>query len=350
MNNEYELNSGDNSTVGYVQLPLTQKGLSEFISNLLGEPQRVQGVLDGSFIVDISGIEKLYTTIMQRIKQQNKAQLIEFISKVYFENETNVTIKDLAGLTSYRNLEDLKVIRIELTWSFLIEFEDKEAPEKQTIRICFDVNHIVKKFRSKYIFMRAGIIYEINYTARTWGIDIENLIRIAINSTFIQKNKLKEVITKIKTPISIIIPSLIYIIIFSINVFFVNNYIDNSVIEVIEKISNIEIGQQFSFVAKYIASIPWYQFTTYNNLFLILMLIVCIIFGVYLDDVLDNILMDKSFIFLADDDKATIMQKVSKELGKQKTKYFITLFINIMCGVFSNFIFQIILGLFGLRF
>ena len=75
------------------------------------------------------------------------------------------------------------------------------------------------------------------------------------------------------------------------------------------------------------------------------MLIVCIIFGVYLDDILDNILMDKSFIFLADDDKATIMQKVSKELGKQKTKYFITLFINIMCGVF-----QIILGLFVLRF
>lgn len=70
----------------------------------------------------------------------------------------------------------------------------------------------------------------------------------------------------------------------------------------------------------------------------------------YLDDILDNILMDKSFIFLADDDKATIMQKVSKELGKQKTKYFITLFINIMCGVFSNFIFQIILGLFVLRF
>lgn len=44
------------------------------------------------------------------------------------------------------------------------------------------------------------------------------------------------------------------------------------------------------------------------------------------------------------------MQKVSNELGKQKTKYFITLFINVLCGVFSNFIFQIILGLFGLKF
>ena len=349
MSNEYELNSGD-KTVGYVQLPLTQKGLTEFIGNLLGEPQRVQGVLEGSFIVDIGGIEKLYTTIMQRIKQQNKSQLIEFISKVFFDNDTNVTIKDLEGLTSYRNLEDFKIVRLELTWSFLIEFEDKKAPEKQTIRICFDVNHMVKRLRSKYFLMGAGIVYEISYTARTWGVDLENLIRVAIKSTFIQKNKLKEVFTRIKTPISIIIPSLIYIIFFSINAFFVNNYLDNSVREIVEKISSIELGEQFSFIAKYLASIPWYKFTTYNNLFLILMLVVCIVFGIYLDDILDDILTDKSFIFLTDNDKATIMHKVSKELGKQKTKYFITLFINILCGVVSNFLFQSILGFFGLKF
>lgn len=93
--------------------------------------------MEGAFIVDIGGIEKLYATILQRINQQNKANLIEFISRIYFENETNITLKDIEGLTSYRNLEDLKVVGLELTWNFLIKFEDKEAPEKQTIRIRF---------------------------------------------------------------------------------------------------------------------------------------------------------------------------------------------------------------------
>ena len=40
--------------------------------------------------------------------------------------------------------------------------------------------------------MGGGIVYEISYTARTWGVDIENLLRKAIESTFIQKNKVKE--------------------------------------------------------------------------------------------------------------------------------------------------------------
>ncbi len=197
--------------------------------------------------------------------------------------------------------------------------------------------------------MDAGILYEINYTARTWGIDIENIIRNAIKSTFIQKNKWKEVISKIKTPLSICIPTIIYIFIFGINTLFVNMYLDRSVQNVVEQVSKIELGEQFSFIASYMASVPWYQFTTYNNLFLIVMLVVCVIFGIFLDDILDNVLKDKSFIFLADDDKTTIMQQVNKELGKDKRKYFVTLMANIACGVLSNFVFQMILKVFGVQ-
>lgn len=346
MSENLKLESGEKSIVGYVQFPLTQEGFSDFVSKLLGEPQRVKGTLEGAFIVDIHGVEKLYATIMQRVKQQNKADLIEFTSTIYFENETNITLTDIDGLTSYRNLEDLKVIRLELTWNFLIKFEDKEAPEKQTIRICFDIASMIKRFKTRYIFMEGGIVYEINYTARTWGIDIENLIRSAIKNTFIQKNKVREIISKIKIPLSILLPTIIYIIIFGINSVFVNLYLDRSVQNIIEQVSKIELDNQFLFVAKYMASIPWYQFTTYNDLFLVLMLIVCIIFGVYLDDILDNVLSDKSFIFLADADKTTIMQQVSKELNKQKAKYFVTLIANVICGVLSNFIFQAILRVF----
>ena len=79
------------------------------------------------------------------------------------------------------------------------------------------------------------------------------------------------------------------------------------------------------------------------------MLVVCVIFGIFLDDILDNVLKDKSFIFLADDDKTTIMQQVNKELGKDKRKYFATLMANIACGVLSNFVFQMILKVFGVQ-
>lgn len=347
MNENMKLESGESDKVGYVQFPLTQKGFSDFVNKLLGEPQRVQGILEGSFIVDMNGIEKLYATIMQRINQQNKANLIDFISKISFENETNITIKSIEGLTTYRNLEDLKVVRLELTWIFLIKFEDKEAPEKQVIRIRFDTMHMIRTHRTKYLFRDAGIQYEICYTARTWGIDIENLIRNAINSTFIQKNKLKEIIKKVKEPLSLLIPTVIYVIVFCINSIFVNSYLDSSVQNIVEQISKIQEGEQFSFVAKYIASIPWYQFTTYNDVFLIIMFIVCVVFGFFLDDILDDVLEEKSFIFLVDRDERLITQQVNKELGKQTTRYVLTLIVNVVCGVLSNFVFQIILRILG---
>lgn len=75
--------SRENENVGYVQFPLTQKAFSNFVSKLLGEPQRVQGMISGAFVVDINGVEKLYTTIMQRINQQNRANLLEFISNSF---------------------------------------------------------------------------------------------------------------------------------------------------------------------------------------------------------------------------------------------------------------------------
>ena len=347
MNKNMILESDENAKVGYVQFPLTQKGFSEFVNKLLGEPQQVQGVLEGSFIVDIRGIEKLYATIMQRVNQQNKANLIDFISKIYFGNETNITLKSLEGLTTYRNLEDLKVVKLELTWIFLIKFEDKEAPEKQVIRIRFDTKHMIRSYRTKYLLGDGGVQYDICYTARTWGIDIENLIRNAINSTFIQKNKWKEIVKKIKEPLSLLIPTIIYVIVFCINGISVNSYLDSSVQNIVEQISKIQVEEQFSFVAKYVASTPWYQFTIYNNLFLIIMLIVCIVFGFWLDDILDDILEEKSFIFLLDSDERLITQQVSRELGKQTTKYVLALMFNIVCGVLSNFIFQLILKVLG---
>ena len=51
------LENKEDDVVGYVQFPMNQKGFTEFVGNLLGEPQRVKGTLSGEFIVDIT---KLY--------------------------------------------------------------------------------------------------------------------------------------------------------------------------------------------------------------------------------------------------------------------------------------------------
>lgn len=34
-------------------------------------------------------------------------------------------------------------IKLDLAWNFLIKFEDKEELERRTIRIRFDVKHVV---------------------------------------------------------------------------------------------------------------------------------------------------------------------------------------------------------------
>lgn len=239
--------SRENERVGYVQFPLTQKAFSDFVSKLLGEPQHVQGMLTGAFVVDINGVEKLYTTIMQRVNQQNRANLVEFISKIYFENDTNITIKELDGLKSYKNIENLDVVRLELTWTFLIQFEDKEVPEKQTIRVSFNIHHVPKLIRSTLNYvsgrMGGGIGYEISYTARTWGVDIENLLRKAIESTFIQKSKVKEAVAKVQNIISTLVPIMIYGIIFVLNGFFVKAYLGRTeqAIRMLLQMSNMKL-------------------------------------------------------------------------------------------------------------
>lgn len=340
--------SGDDAKVGIVQFPLTQKNFTNFICGLLGEPQHVQGFMEGAFIIDTKGIEKLYLTIMQRIEQQNKANLIEFIAKIYFANDTNITIKGLDKLIAYRNIEDEKVIRLDLTWNLLITFEDKESPEKQTIDISFKTIQELKRHKLKYFIRDSSIIYDISYTARTWGVDIENLVRAAIKSVLVKRSKFKILVKKCNSALTTLIPIAIYIMIFAINCFFVNKYFYKSAQHITDQISQIQDTQQVSFIAKYIASVPWYQFTTYNNLFLIVMLIVCIAFGFYLDEILEMVLVDNSYIFINDDDKNVIMQKISKEEGKQKLKFSIALIVNVFCGIISNFIFQAILHMLNL--
>ena len=199
MINNSMLKSGDDAEVGVVQFPLTQKNFSNFVCGLLGEPQHVQGFMDGAFIMDIKAIEKLYLTIMQRIEQQNKANLIEFIVKIYFANDTNITIKGLDKLIAYRNIEDEKVVRLDLTWNLLITFEDKESPEKQTISINFNTNHI-QRYKLRYFMRESGITYDISYTARTWGVDIENLVRAAIKFTLLKTSKFKKIIKNVVLP------------------------------------------------------------------------------------------------------------------------------------------------------
>lgn len=188
----------------------------EFISNLLGKPQKISKIyLEKSFSVNIEDIKNTYYLIEQRIKQQNDARLVAFTAIIYYNDRSSVTLNSLEDLVHYREIKPLISESIDLTWIYLIKFQNKNAPEKQQIdvRFCADTKNKgtfvtedgVLIESGRYFGSRGFISVEISHTDRTWGADIESLLTNHINTLLISNSKIKEFINKHSEKISTLI-------------------------------------------------------------------------------------------------------------------------------------------------
>ncbi|MBC6434653.1 hypothetical protein FM036_30760 [Nostoc sp. HG1] len=121
-------------------------------------------------------------------------------------------LNSYSDLLSYNEIRPLISIAIQLTWSYLIKFNDKSAPEKQEIEI-----FVKTSYRDEVIFSSLGMGEEyetenfeledgysnnphfelgINYTARTWGVDMEALLSNRLESLRVLDNKPREWVRK----------------------------------------------------------------------------------------------------------------------------------------------------------
>lgn len=184
---------------GYVVLPFNQDQFKQFITGLLGSPQSITKQISGSFNFDISDINNLYQLLLQRITQQNNGMLAKFSAVIVFSDNSLVEINSLPELLSYNETRPIVSDDIHLSWDYLIHFPDKPTPERQRIQISILTAYegksqkLLDDLKVKWKGYGAGVInFRIEYTARTWGTDIEALLTNHIKASLTEPSRIRK--------------------------------------------------------------------------------------------------------------------------------------------------------------
>jgi hypothetical protein len=188
-----------------VILPVSEEEFAKFVSGLLGKPQTIEDLFPGPFDLGKTDIENCFHLVDQRVKQQNKATLIQFSVKITYSDNSSVLLNSLDDFKSYREVKPAVSVAADLSWTYLIKFEDREVAEKQVIELSIATGGdeisfvatpttglIVRTLRQR----GNGFVLRIQHTARTWGTDIENLIAGQIRSWRKAEPKLKSLVNK----------------------------------------------------------------------------------------------------------------------------------------------------------
>ncbi|WP_042168049.1 hypothetical protein [Paenibacillus gorillae] len=329
---------------GFVKLPIHHEALRGFVSSLLGRPQTVEQLFKNPFTLEINNILNLYHSLEQRVRQ-NPAQQLDFKTIITYEDDSSVTLGSIEELRTYNGIRPLVITRLNLYWSYLIHFADKESPEKQEIEIVFVSDYIIPKERPNNFltFKNVGKIqYIIRYTDRTWGSDIQNLLSNQIKPLLEEENKFYAFLRKYQSPITFLCSIFLFVIILIGCISTANRYSVYS----IKKIKNIigsssDLHVKLDKISEYIASGDWLQFNLIVTVILIAGVFLSIMAGILFDSILDKVSLNESFICLNDQTKK--FKEKSRRSSRNNVIKFITSFlISVSCGVIGNYIFQML--------
>lgn len=173
----------DTATNDSVAFPATPEKIGKFISGLLGQPQTISREVSGIFDIDLSWLLHVHALVEQRIKQQNDAARTAFRAKVYYEDDLTRTIESFEGLQHFSETKKIRSTGIEVKWTYVIKFPGKDLPEKQDITLRLDergtrfVTIGLQLGRERTGGVSGLIEYSISHTERTWGDDIESILR-----------------------------------------------------------------------------------------------------------------------------------------------------------------------------
>ena len=120
----------------------------------------------------------MFHLVEQRVSQQNAGTLIQFTAKIDYSDNSSVLLNSLDAFRTHVEVRPIASVAVHLSWTYLIQFQGKTAPEKQQIDVTL---HGASKFavqtESGLISGPGGYIFiRISHTARTWGVDMESLL------------------------------------------------------------------------------------------------------------------------------------------------------------------------------
>ena len=164
---------------GELVIRVERSHFGDFVRGLLGQPQTIESFFPGPFDLEKNDLIQLHHLLTQRVFQQNHGELTQFTATIAWENNSSVLLNTFEAFDSYESIGGDVTASIRIIWTFLIQFHDKSTPEKQTIHWEIDGRRRLPRSSGApegvYSVAR-GCHVRIEHTARTWGMDIENLI------------------------------------------------------------------------------------------------------------------------------------------------------------------------------
>ncbi len=336
----------DSGSEGKVVLPCSSEDFRNFISSLLGRPQTISKNFRGAFDITAEEVQDIHSLITQRVNQQNKASLVQFTAKIVFNDNSSVLLNSLDEFMTYREVRPISSQQLHLTWSFLVEFQDKQIPEKQEVEVSFiasgmpfplyedDIPIIVSSKMSKGGFIN----FRIRHTARTWGADIEALLSGHIKNILVPPPKLREFAWKHSSKIGLGV-SLAFFIAALFFSFWTASSLWNSQQYQISKYvgDSTQFDLKIDFILETISSALWAKYYFSVIVFLALSIAIAILLGVWVDSAADT--YKPSFIVLTEQAK----RERKKHLDKYHNKlisFILSIGSSVVAGIVANYLFH----------
>lgn len=182
---------------GKVILPFKEDQFHSFLKSLLGQEQTIEKTFYKTFGLNRDDVKHLHALITQRVAQQNPSHFLGLKASLYFSDNSLVTFSTIELLCAYNEIKPVKSTRLLLCWTFLVTFADRQAPEKQEVEIIFggtempsDEPIVIMHRRGRRVLVGGNIGVSIRHSARSWGIDIENIITSYIENIARPENTL----------------------------------------------------------------------------------------------------------------------------------------------------------------
>ncbi|MGL5168984.1 MAG: hypothetical protein ACRC9K_24145 [Afipia sp.] len=350
------LEHADDGGLPTVVLPCPPDQFRDFIAGLLGKAQTIEAFIGGPFEVAKADIENLYHLLGQRVASQNEATLIQFTVKIIYNDQSSVLLNSLDEFLSYNEVKPLVSTSVFLSWTYLIKFQNKLFPEKQIVAIGFETEKSMRYAKSGgpiSVMARATIpiSIRIEHTDRSWGADIEALMRGQLGLLRLPVNKSRAFVTDHSGKIGFLTAStamaLTMVGAYKVSTAFAELQLEK--VEQIRKASPVGSPElmirQMDFVANQLASGVWTQVSLFAVLLTLAVLIGCIVLGVTVSE--RAMLGSPSFVLLTAQ-AVRRKQEIESELRAGWVYFAATITGALMLGVLSNFAFYFVLRYLGM--
>ena len=331
---------------GYVTLPFNQDQFRDFVISLLGRPQTIEKRVYGRFEVNLQDLQSFHYLIDQRLTQQNNALLSQFSAKIYFSDDSSITLSSFEELMTYNEIRPLVSVAVDLTWDYLVQFNHKTHPEKQGIDIRIwteDASERYKTRRHGEIVVvgssesRSFFNITIRHTARTWGMDIEALLTSHVQSFILPQDSFKNFVSKNNGWIGLIAGIFFFASSVASVFWATENFVKNQLNQIDTSLNAAtDTSSKISVIAQYLVSGQSTRYYLLAGMFLLLTLIASIAVGAVVGTKATS--EEPSFLLLTQG----ASRNKQKKLNKTRTHwrdFIFSIIISVLTNIVASYIF-----------